>query len=71
MAETINGMRQYILPLLLERQGGTCASCPASGVPYDIDHKIYNAMLTLDHLQALCWPCHKAKTDFRPMRNRC
>jgi 5-methylcytosine-specific restriction endonuclease McrA len=70
MRETVHLLRVYIVPLLMQRQDSACANCAATGVPFDVDHKVYNPMISIDHLQLLCVPCHKAKTDFRPFRNR-
>ena len=63
-------MRQYILPLLLKKQKGVCALCSKKAKKYDIHHKLYNPMENIDALQALCIPCHKALTDFRPLKAR-
>lgn len=63
-------LRPYLLPLLLKRQGGVCRACGAPASSYDIDHTIYNPRVSINELQALCIPCHKEKTDFRPLRNR-
>lgn len=68
--QTIKSERQYIYPLLMDKQNGHCASCPNTSGPFDIDHKVYNPMLTINELQLLCWPCHKGKTNFTPFRNR-
>lgn len=68
--DTISKERKYILPLLLKKQDGHCATCPNASGPFDVDHKVYNPMLTINELQALCVPCHKHKTNFIPMRNR-
>jgi hypothetical protein len=68
--DTIRSLRVYILAVLKRRQGNTCALCPYSGDKYDIDHMLYNPMMTIDQLRLLCVPCHKQVTDFRPMRNR-
>ena len=66
----INDLRCYILPILLDRQDGVCAICGLFTEDYDIDHLVYNPEVTVNELQALCWPCHKAKTNFIPFRNR-
>ena len=63
-------LRPYILPLLLSRQGNACAMCHIPALKYDIDHLIYNPKVTINELQALCWPCHKGKTNFVAFRNR-
>jgi len=63
-------LRHLILPLLLQRQGYACNICHEPVENYDIDHIVYHPQVTINELQALCIPCHKAKTDFRPLRNR-
>ena len=63
-SETINSLRRYILPLLLERQNGVCERCKQPADRYDIDHIIYNPELTLNELRLLCVPCHYAVTDY-------
>ena len=67
---TMLELRPYILPILLDRQGHKCAICKQVVDKFDIDHKIYNPMETINELQALCIPCHKSITDFRPLRNK-
>ena len=66
----IYALRAYIYPLLLRRQNGHCARCPSVFGPFDIDHKVYNPMLTLNELQLLCFPCHKSITNFTTYKNR-
>ena len=67
---TMDSLRFYILPLLLQRQHNSCAICKQSVDKYDIDHKLYNPMETINELQALCIPCHKEITNYTPMRHR-
>ena len=67
---TMLELRPYILPLLLDRQGYKCPICHCKPLKWDIDHKIYNPMETINELQALCIPCHKSITDYRPMKYR-
>jgi 5-methylcytosine-specific restriction endonuclease McrA len=62
--ETINDLREYILPLLRNRQGHVCNKCKKPIIAGDIDHKIYNPMMTIDDLQLLCEPCHIVITDY-------
>jgi 5-methylcytosine-specific restriction endonuclease McrA len=64
MSGTVNSLRRYIIPILLERQKGVCAICKKSHKEYDIDHKVYNPMETINELQLLCIPCHHEKTDY-------
>lgn len=68
--DTIQTEYKYIRAVLMERQDGACAVCGDRDVPFDIDHKLYNPMMTVNELQLLCVPCHKDKTNFTPMRNR-
>lgn len=68
--ETIDSLRFYLMPLLLKRQKGLCNMCKKQAKGYDIDHIAYNPMISLDHVQLLCWPCHKSVTNFTPFRNR-
>jgi len=70
MQDSINSMREYILPLILDRQGNVCNMCKVSHEKYDIDHLVYNPMITINELQALCVPCHKSVTNFTPFKNR-
>ena len=70
MQVVISELRPYILPLLMERQGNICNVCKQSADKYDIDHLVYHPKGTINELQALCIPCHKEKTDFRPFRYR-
>lgn len=67
---TVDALRVYLLPLLLARQKGHCALCPARGVDFEIDHIVYNPHITLNELRALCHPCHKRIINFTPFRNR-
>ena len=62
--ETILSMRVYLLPLLLDRQGNACNICKLKHSKYEIDHLIYNPMITINELQALCHNCHKSITDY-------
>jgi len=66
----ILNLRPYLLPILMERQGNTCNACNESAEAYDIDHVVYHPKVSINELQALCIPCHKAKTDFRPLAHR-
>lgn len=68
--DTVNDLEHYIRPLLLQRQQGVCAMCKQPHSKYDIDHKIYNPILTLNELQLLCVPCHKSITDYTTFKNR-
>ena len=70
MQDTINDLRLYILYVLLQRQHGVCAICKQPASKYDIDHLIYNPMITVNELQALCIPCHKSITNYTAMRYR-
>ena len=67
---TIGSIELYIRPLLLEKQGHVCNMCKQQAEKYDIDHKIYNPMMTINELQLLCVPCHKSVTNYIPFRNR-
>lgn len=67
---TISDLRAYLLVILMNRQDGVCAICLEPADRYDIDHGLYNPMMNIDHLRALCEPCHKSVTDYRPFRNR-
>jgi hypothetical protein len=62
--DTLCDMRRYILPLLLERQQGVCDRCKLPSSHYDIDHLVYNPILTLNELRLLCIPCHYDVTDY-------
>lgn len=64
MQDTINNFCQYLLPLLLQKQNGVCLKCGNKADKYDLHHVIYNPMLTMNELQALCIPCHKSITSF-------
>ena len=68
--DTINDLRVYIVPLLLKRQGNVCNHCKLSMVKYEIDHLLYNPMLTINELQALCHACHVKITDYRHIKDR-
>ena len=63
--QTINNMRVYILPLLLQRQNDVCNKCKKPSDNYDIHHTIYNPMITIKELEALCIPCHKEITKYK------
>lgn len=63
-------LRHYLLPILMRRQGSVCNICKLPSLKYDIDHIVYNPMVSINELQALCIACHVKKTDFRPLRNR-
>lgn len=63
-------LRSYLLPLLLKRQGGVCALCKVVAERYELDHKLYNPMSTLEHLQALCHACHASITNYISFKNR-
>ena len=67
---TLNDLRHYIVPVLLMRQNGVCNICKLSADKYDIDHLVYNPMISLNQLQLLCIPCHKSITDYRPLSVR-
>lgn len=67
---TIMVMRDYILPLLLARQNNACALCKAGHKSYDIDHLVYNPMVTINELRALCEACHYTQTDYRHLTPR-
>lgn len=68
--DNVQTIRRYLLYVLLDRQGNTCALCHLPAVAYDIDHIVYNPMMTAQHCRALCIPCHKDVTNFVPFRNR-
>ena len=68
--DTITVLRQYIVPILKERQKNRCSACFEPLVAFDIDHVLYNPMATLEHIRLLCLPCHKASTNFTPLRYR-
>lgn len=68
--DTLNALRPYLLYLLKKKQNGLCALCNKKATKYDIDHKLYNPMETINELQLLCIPCHKSITDYRPMKAR-
>ena|ERR1035437_70912 len=70
LQDTVNDLRHYILPILMQRQDNACALCKQSVAKYDIDHIVYNPMLTINELRALCIPCHKDITDYRHMKHR-
>ena len=67
---TMLDLRFYLVPLLLQRQHDACNRCKKPAIKYDVDHKVYNPMCTLNELQLLCIPCHKAITDYRIMKHR-
>lgn len=62
--DVISDMRSYIIPILLKRQKDSCAVCKRKEVPFDIDHKVYNPMVSMNELQLLCEPCHVLKTYY-------
>lgn len=64
MQDTINDLRKYLLYVLLEKQNGVCNICKQPAKDYDIDHLLYNPMITVNELQALCIPCHKSITCY-------
>lgn len=68
--ETLNSLRRYVVPLLLERQRGTCDMCKLPADTYDVDHLLYHPEMTINELRLLCIPCHKSITNYVPMRNR-
>ena len=63
-------MSRYIVAILKDRQQSRCKACNEPLETFDIDHKLYNPMVTIEHIQLLCIPCHKAKTNYIPFRNR-
>ena len=68
--ECLNTMRYVLVPVLKRRQQGLCNACSKPLEAFDIDHELYNPMMTIEHVQLLCIPCHKAKTNYIPFRNR-
>ena len=68
--KTLLCLRFYIMPLLLQRQNNSCARCKKPSDKYEIDHKVYNPMVTLNELQALCHKCHVQITDYTHIKNR-
>ena len=68
--DTIMVMRPYLLTLLLNRQNNVCNICKVKHDKYDIDHLIYNPMITINELQALCVDCHKSITNYTTYKNR-
>ncbi len=68
--DTILTMRPYILPLLLSRQNNTCNICKVEHKKYEIDHIVYNPLVTINELQALCHGCHKSITDYTTYKNK-
>lgn len=68
--DTIITMRPYILPLLLSRQNNGCNICKLPQSKYEIDHLVYNPLVTINELQALCVDCHYNITDFTTYKNR-
>lgn len=67
---TILSMRAFLLPLLLDRQDNACNICKTSYKSYEIDHLVYNPMVTINELQALCHNCHKSITNYTTYKNR-
>lgn len=68
--DDISGLRRYILPLLMKRQGNACNDCKQPAEAYDIHHLLYHPKSTIEHLTALCEPCHKATTNYTNVRYR-
>ena len=68
--ETITKMRVFILPLLLQKQNNACNICKKSYKKYEIDHLVYNPMVTINELQALCVDCHYNITDYTTIKNK-
>ena len=62
-------LRRYVVPLLLKRQGGVCAVCKQPATAWDIDHLLYNPMMTINELRLLCIPCHHNETDYTHLSN--
>lgn len=56
--------------MLLKRQNGLCALCKKVSARYEIDHVVYNPMITLDHIRLICRPCHRSITDFTTFKNK-
>ena len=67
---TVQRLRIYIVPILLQRQHGVCNRCKKLADKYDVDHKVYNPMVSINELQLLCVPCHKAISDYRHINKR-
>ena len=67
MSKTVSILREYIYPLLFDKQNGKCAACSTTSKPFDVDHKRYDPMATIDDLQLLCVSCHSAKHPDCPM----
>ena len=60
--ETIQSLRQYLLPVMKETFGDFCAVCHKHSEGYEIDHIRYNDKITMYDLQLLCFVCHRSKT---------
>ena len=56
-------IKQYMYPVLLEWQLGTCAECGEEHEYFEIDHKRYADDLTIYDFQLLCSDCHSVKTS--------
>lgn len=66
----LQSMRCFILPLLLERQNNACNICKKTYKKYEIDHLVYNPMVNINELQALCVDCHYNITDYNTIKNK-
>jgi hypothetical protein len=66
----LNDMRPYLMAVLKYRSGDKCEICHQNAPEYDIHHLLYNPKITINELQLLCIPCHKAITDYRRMDYR-
>ena len=62
--QTLSDLRPYLISVLLDRQGGVCDICKQPQTKWDIHHKLYNPMETINELQLLCIPCHHSITDY-------
>ena len=58
----IQSMRPYVLSAMRFKFGDFCQKCKKQYPTYEIDHKNYRNLLTIDDLQLLCEDCHKEKT---------
>ncbi|WP_422865807.1 HNH endonuclease [Corynebacterium phoceense] len=57
--------------IVFARDGHTCAKCGAYGNEVDhIDNRRGPGYDSLENLQVLCTPCHKAKTTIESQRAR-
>ena len=68
--DNVQSIRPYLMRVLLDRQGNVCDLCREPAKSYDIDHLLYNPMMTAQHCRALCEPCHKSVTNFTSFRYR-